>query len=149
MPYNYTVDAAFNVTYFDQNDTSITNLSDSWMKPTDFVSSYPDSTRVVLSGYVTGPGVSYSAVFPDSKGTLDWNTFSQVDLVFSVPDFNPSQASIIFLQADPLEDQSGNTAFSLFLQDRLFEEDGLALFWFHCSPFQKGDKTTQITCVNI
>ena len=115
MPYNYTVEAAFNVTYFDQNDTSITNLSDSWMKTTDFVSNYPDSTRVDLGGYVTGPGVSYSASFPEGKGSLDWNTFSQVDLVFSVPDFNPSTSSIVFLQADPLEDQSGNTAFSLFL----------------------------------
>jgi hypothetical protein len=106
------------------------------MVPSAFVSNYPDSTRVNLAGYVSGPGVEYTADFPDMKGSLDWNTFSQVDLVFSVPDFNPSSASIIFLQADPLEDQSGNTAFSLFVQDRLYAEgDGKALFWFHCSPF--------------
>ena len=30
QPYNFTVSADFNVTYFDQNDTSITALSDSW-----------------------------------------------------------------------------------------------------------------------
>ena len=74
------------------------------MLPTSFVSNYPDSTRVDLAGYVTGPGIDYSATFPEGKGNLDWNTFSQVDLVFSVPDFSPSSASIVFLQADPLED---------------------------------------------
>ena len=57
----YEYNTKFNVSYIDPKDTGILNITTAWKLPTKFNSNYPDSLRINLDGYKTGPGLEFNA----------------------------------------------------------------------------------------
>jgi hypothetical protein len=47
----------FNATFIDPNDENIYTLSNAWKEQTEYSSYYPDSVRLDLGGFKSGPGL--------------------------------------------------------------------------------------------
>ncbi len=73
---NETKSFPLNVTQYDEKDTSIKNMSDSWKLPTGFFSNYPDSVNIDLTGYLTGPGMQFETIF--LNGSVNVNGMTEV-----------------------------------------------------------------------
>ena len=54
---NQTLSELFNTTFIDPNDQNIYTLSDAWKEQTEYSSYYPDSVRLDLGGFKSGPGL--------------------------------------------------------------------------------------------
>ena len=71
-----TYNTSFNISSYDPTSTEINELTTSWQLPKSFKSSYPDSTRINLNGYMTGPAIQYRAELVN--GTVDFNTLNEI-----------------------------------------------------------------------
>lgn len=106
--------------------------------PTGFSSNFPDSTKIHLEGYRSGPGLHYSLEdkLPTDTGPIkavNFDTLEEVEIKFSTTGYNASIARLTFIKAHYNEDFEGDTRFSLFAQD--YWSDTLSLMHWHCANF--------------
>ena len=97
--------------FLDINDKSIYDLSSTKLLPTNYTTNYPDSIRINLTGYKTGPGLQYSASL--DKGNIELNTHIKIKLMF----FNSSSPynGFKFVETSYRSDETGE--FFLFVQE--------------------------------
>ena len=84
-----------NVTYYDGKSTKIENLSTAWQLPTTFLSNYPDSIRLDLDGFKTGPGLDFHTSF--NNGTISFNTLNRLKIKTNHAGFSFEEANITFI----------------------------------------------------
>ena len=71
------------VTYYNSSSTAIDNITTSSSLPTNFSTDYPDSTKIPLYGYMTGPALEFGTFIENASFTVDFN-----DLDMSVISFD-------------------------------------------------------------
>ncbi len=84
----FAYNTSFNVSAYDPTSTGIEDLTTSWSLPKTFRSSYPDSTRINLGGYKTGPAIMYEAEW--ENGTIDFNTLNEIKVNYNLKGYNES-----------------------------------------------------------
>ena len=83
---NETRSFPLNVTQYDENDTSIKNMSNSWELPTGFYSNFPDSVNIDLTGYLTGPGLTYDTAF--LNGTVNIDGINEIKIIGNLANYD-------------------------------------------------------------
>lgn len=103
------------VTYYNSSDTSIENISTASSLPTNFSTDYPDSIKIDISGYKTGPALEFEAIIPleDAPFTVDQNDLDLANILFDTS-YNATNQSITFIYSNFLEKKVHN-CFSLFI----------------------------------